>query len=354
MKVSIIGNAARNIGIATAADLALAGHEVSLCVPENASEQFSTVMDGKGVLVQGDVKQLSAGTTGFANFAYAGHDEKTALEDAAVVILDLPLPELSTRFANLVDHLPREAVVHVQSYGCWAAAMLGRVAIVAGRNDILVTEAKAPTIAARFDGSVVTAGVLRRKLEISTTRISQIGDALARLNALFPDFIAASSVLQTSMENVNLMVHPAMSLLGCAMFERAELANETIQFYRDANSPGAGLLADALDAERAGVCRAYGVRHQGLPETLSATYGATGEDSYTTVASCSAYQSLPPMKPDIWREWILDDVPFGVSPLVLLGDQPGFLSICIAQLRRYSGCCWVLIPGQVLPWNSSD
>ena len=165
MKVSIIGNAARNIGIATAADLALAGHEVSLCVPENASEQFSTVMDGKGVLVQGDVKQLSAGTTGFANFAYAGHDEKTALEDAAVVILDLPLPELSTRFANLVDHLPREAVVHVQSYGCWAAAMLGRVAIVAGRNDILVTEAKAPTIAARFDGSVVTAGVLRRKLE---------------------------------------------------------------------------------------------------------------------------------------------------------------------------------------------
>src|SRR5690606_38518265 len=119
------------------------------------------------------------------------------------------------------------------------------------------------------------------------------------------------------------MVHPAMSLLGCAMFERAKLAAETIQFYRDANSPSAGLLADELDKERAAVCAAYGVRHVSLPTTLKATYAATGDDSYTTVASCKAYQSLPPMNPDIWREWMLDDVPFGITPLVLLGEQAG-------------------------------
>ncbi len=62
----------------------------------------------------------------------------------------------------MIPEFARGAVVHVQSHGYWPAARLTPLLRKAGREDVLVTEAPAPTHAARIDGTVVTPKGLRK------------------------------------------------------------------------------------------------------------------------------------------------------------------------------------------------
>jgi opine dehydrogenase len=323
MKISVIGNTSRNIGVASAADFALSGHDVAFAVfPEQAAQIEAAKANGE-LLVEGEPSNLIAGQVGPSKPRSIGADPPAALKGADIVVLDIPMLQLESRFSDLIPHLEAGAVVHVQSYGCWAAPLLMRQLANAGRNDAIVTEARAPTTMAKFSGHTVTPVTLRRGLQVASMSKSQTEKALARLRQIFPDMTAAESILQTSLENINLMIHPAMSLLGVAMFEQAERKGDKIAFYRDANTPSGGLLGDALDRERAGVCAAYGVRHQSLVDSLKATYGAQGSNAYEAVLNCKPYQRTADMDPRIWRDWLVEDVPFGMSPLVLLGEQAG-------------------------------
>lgn len=322
--IAIIGNTSRNIGAATAADLALAGHRVRYAVFPEQAAQLKPIQARGGFVVQGDPEQLVSHRSGFAELTSIGVNPIEALEGTDLVLLDVHAPELEKRFVPLIGGLERNTVVHVQSHGYWPAARVTPYLIAAGRDDVLVTEACAPTIAADVstDG-VVTAGALRRDLEIATVPGERINEAIKRLRNVIPYLQAAPSVLQTGLENFNLLVHPAMALLGVGLCEQAEARHERIRFYDACNVPSAGLLADALDDERASVCAAYGVRHRSLPQTIDTYYGTSGANSYDAVKNCGFYQSLGPMTSTVWRGWMSVDVPYGVVPLVLLAEQAG-------------------------------
>jgi hypothetical protein len=98
------------------------------------------------------------------------------------------------------------AVVHIQSHGYRPAARLTPLLRTAGREDVIVAEAPAPTHAARIDGTVVTPKGLRKGIRIATVPAARSDEALAVLRPLFPDFRAAASVLATGLGNLNLIV----------------------------------------------------------------------------------------------------------------------------------------------------
>lgn len=323
MKVAVIGNTHRNLGAASAADLALVGHTVSYSVFTDQADQLVDIRARGGLMVQGNPNHLVSRRTGLAVLHKVSDSPENALVDAEVVLIDVPMPELEKRFLALIPHLPRNVVVHVQSHGYWPAARLTPLLRAAGRSDVLVTEAAAPTIAAELVDAVITTQGLRRGIEISTVPAARIEVALARLRALFPYFQAATSVLQTGLENINLMVHPAMTLLGIGLFEQAGMKGEGIRFYRTCNVPSAGMLADALDVERGQVCEAYGVRHKKLPSAIDTYYGTAGKDAYSAVSSCAFYQSVGEMPSTVWKTWMSIDVPYAIVPLVRLGEQAG-------------------------------
>jgi opine dehydrogenase len=213
-------------------------------------------------------------------------------------------------------------VVHIQSHGYWPAARLTPLLRKAGREDVLVTEAPAPTHAARFSGTVVTPKGLRKGIRIATVPASRSQEALAVLKPLFPDFSAASSVLQTGLENLNLIVHPAMVLPAIGMAERAKLDGKLMGFYQEGVVPAVGVLGDALDAERKLVCEAYGVAHTPMPGAIEQYYGFKSGSFYEAMQN-PVYQSFPPFQPDVWRTWVADDLAYAIVPCVQLGEQAG-------------------------------
>ncbi|MGE0802078.1 MAG: NAD/NADP octopine/nopaline dehydrogenase family protein [Lautropia sp.] len=320
--VAILGNTHRNVGAACAADLALAGHAVRYALFDPPAGALDALRAQGGFDLQGDPAAYFSGRTGRAELQAICDTPAEALAGAEVVLIDVPMPELEARFTALLPALPNGAVVHVQSHGYWPAARLTPILRRAGRDDVLVTEAVAPTHAANLADCAIS-GTRRRGIEVATIPGRRIDEALAKLRPLFGDLIAAPSVLQTGLENLNLMVHPAPVLLGIGLLERADLRGEKVRFYRECNVPSAGKLSEALDAERGRVCAAHGVRYRTLPAAIDHYYGTSGNGIYEAILNCAAYQGFGAAPATTWRGWESIDVPYAIVPLVRLAEQAG-------------------------------
>ena len=87
-RIAVIGNSAINLGVGCAADLALAGHDVSLFVwPEDAA--FLDVIKAQGgIEVRGDTRELVSGKTGRASLRTATTDIAEAVDGAELIIVD--------------------------------------------------------------------------------------------------------------------------------------------------------------------------------------------------------------------------------------------------------------------------
>ena len=344
-KVAVIGNSARAIGAVCAADLTLSGHEVRYAVFPEQQNQLPALRKAGGFTVEGDAKHLIAKKTGFAKLAKVCDTTREALEDAQAVLIEVDMLQLEGKFRAMIPEFARGAVVHVQSHGYWPAARLTPLLRKAGREDVLVTEAPAPTHAARIDGTVVTAKGLRKGIRIATVPASRSAEALAALKPLFPDFAAAASVLQTGLENLNLIVHPAMVLPNVGAMERAKLEGRTFGFYQEGVVPAAGVLGDALDAERKRVCEAYGVAHTPMAKAIEQYYGFKSNTFYEAMQN-PVYKSFPAFHPDIWRTWSSDDLRYAVVPCVQLADQA---KIAVPLHRAFAEILGVLLG--VDPWK---
>lgn len=344
-KVAVIGNTARAIGAVCASDLTLAGHEVRFTVFPGEGNLLPELRKTGGFTVEGDAKHLVSKKTGFARLDRICDTTAEALEGAAAVLIEVDMHQLEEKVSALIPEFARGAVVHVQSHGYWPAARLTPLLRKAGREDVLVTEAPAPTHAARIDGTVVTPKGLRKGIRIATVPASRAGEALAVLKPLFPDFAAASSVLETGLENLNLIVHPAMVLPNVGAMERARLEGRTFGFYQEGVVPAAGVLGDALDAERKRVCEAYGVEHTPMAKAIEQYYGFRSNTFYEAMQN-PVYKSFPPFQPDIWRAWSSDDLPYAIVPCVQLAEQAG---IAVPLHRAFAEILGVLLG--VDPWK---
>lgn len=338
-KVAVIGNTARAIGAVCASDLTLSGHEVRYTVFPEQREQLPAVRKAGGFTVEGDAQHLISKKTGFAKLDKICDTTAEALQDAQAVLIEVDMHQLEEKFSAMIPEFARGAVVHVQSHGYWPSARLTPLLRKAKREDVLVTEAPAPTHAARIDGTVVTPKGLRKGIQIATVPASRSGEALAALKPLFPYFEAASSVLQTGLENLNLIVHPAMVLPNVGMMERAKLEGKKIGFYQECVVPSAGVLGDALDAERKRVCEAYGVEHTSMAKAIEQYYGFKSSNFYEGMQN-PVYKSFPPFQPDIWREWELVDLPYAIVPCVQLAEQAG---IAVPLHRAFAEILGVLL-----------
>lgn len=344
-KVAVIGNTARAIGAVCAADLTLSGHEVRFAVFPGQEAHLAAARRAGGFTIEGGAEHLVSKKTGFARLARICDTTREALHDAEVVLIEVDIRQLEERFRALVPEFARGAVVHVQSHGYWPAARLTPLLRRAGRDDVIVTEAPAPTHAARIEGAVVTPKGLRRGIRVATVPASRAKEALAALKPLFPEIGSASSVLQTGLENLNLIVHPAMVLPNVGAMDRAKLDGRKFGFYQEGVVPVAGVLGDALDAERKRVCETYGVEHTPMAKAIEQYYGYRSATFYEAMQN-PVYKSFPPFQPDIWRTWAMDDLPYAIVPCVQLAEQAG---IAVPLHRAFAEIFGVLLG--VDPWR---
>ncbi|MFN0162585.1 MAG: NAD/NADP octopine/nopaline dehydrogenase family protein [Burkholderiales bacterium] len=303
MRVAVIGHSSLNIAPAVAADLAMRGFEV-------AWWPAPTEVTARGGLEVREGHLLDAGRNGFAPVRPAG-SPAAALAGADAAVIDIPAADLLPQVSAFADALPAGALVHLQSHGYWPASRLG--AAMPGRG-VVFADSSAPTHAAAYAEGTVTAHARRRGLRFACVG----GQAIATLEKLYPGAQAADNALETGLESINLMIHPGATLANLAALDRAATAGAGFAFYGEGNTESAACLAEALDAERAAVCAAWGVRWRSLRDTIGALYGARGNTLREAISDCPFYAGLGALPARAPAGWARTDLPFALAPLVRL------------------------------------
>jgi len=260
MKVTVLGSG--NGGLATAFDFAQHGHEVALFDLPGFPANIAAVAEAGGIHASGALE-------GFAPILSAGHDAAEAMAGAQLVLVVGPAYATEPLAEAVRDHLVPGMAVLVCPGSCAGAVAFKNAAKLALDDEtITVGETSTLPYAARATrpGSVevilkLTAGLSVAGLPRSgTTRLFNL------VSDVYPALEPAESVFQTTLQNGNPVIHPAVTLLNAGLIERTH---------------GVGRLIEAVDRERLALADALGVQIMSEPE-LGVRQGYMVEENYST------------------------------------------------------------------------
>ncbi|EKP93752.1 NAD/NADP octopine/nopaline dehydrogenase family protein [Thermaerobacter subterraneus] len=187
------------------------------------------------------------------------------------------------------------------------------------RADVLVGEAQTLLFASRVTGPArVRIYGFKRQVRAAALPAARNAELLATLREVLPLFTAADSVLETSLDNIGAVFHPAPLLLNAARVE----SGEPFEYYRQGISPAVARVVEALDAERLAVARALGLRLRSARQWLAEAYGAWGAGLYEAIQANPAYRGIgAPLS--VEHRYLDEDVPASLVPMAALGRRLG-------------------------------
>jgi opine dehydrogenase len=272
MRVAVLG--AGNGGVAAAFDFAQHGHEVALYAPPEFGANVVAVDKAGGISARGDLE-------GFAPLRYAGHDAAEALAGAELVLLVGPAYSTEPLAAAAGPHLTEGAAVLVCPGSCAGAIAFKRAAgielddrrYIVGETSTLpyavrVTEPGVVNVFLKLTAGLYVAALPRTE----THRLHGL------IKDVWPAVEKADSVFQTTLQNGNPVIHPAVTLLNAGPLERT---GGDFLFYEEGVTEGVGRLIEAVDEERLAIAAALGVTILSEP-ALGVRQGYMREESYST------------------------------------------------------------------------
>ena len=323
-KIATFGNQRINLGHAIAADLSLAGYEVNVFdLPEN-EDGLQPLRELGGIHVTGDTKVIASGKTGFAKLNMVTTDPEEALRDVDLLFVDVPAHEFEIRMKPIIPYIKDGAVLHFNYYGYWPSLRLANLLREAGKKDVKITECPSCLYFARGQEGHLDFHVMRKRISLSVFPGRKRRESFEMIKSLYPNFYPAQNILQTNFENLNMLWHPAITLLNIAYLDREKARGEkTVDFYRTGITESTAILAEAQDKEREQLCQAYGVPFTSLRDLIKQYSEATGKTIAEAQLNANFIKKSPAYDVDAWEQWINWDIPLAIVPMVLLAELAG-------------------------------
>jgi opine dehydrogenase len=272
VEVAVLG--AGNGGCAVAYDWARAGHTVRLCATREYPGETTAVGERGEIVCTGH----EAGT---APIAYAGVDAERAVSGAELIFVVSPAYATEALAAAAAPHLSPGQDVVVCPTTCLGSLAFRRAAGLS-HDDARFTVAETSTLpyAVRITGpaEINIFLKLRAGMGCAASPGSETVRLTTALSEVYPGMTASGSVLATTLQNGNPVIHPAVTLSNAA---RIDGTDGDFFFYEDGVTPAVGRLMQAVDKERIAIAAAYGQTI--LPDpVMGITQGYMIEDNYDT------------------------------------------------------------------------
>jgi opine dehydrogenase len=272
MNVTVVGSG--NGGLATAFDFAAHGHTVRLFDSPHFPDHVAEVAAAAGIHATRTIE-------GFAEIASSGHDVAEALDGTELVVLVGPAYSTELPAAVVAPHLVPGQAVLVCPASCAGAIAFKRAAGLALDDEtITVGETSTLPYAVRIvaPGRIQVFHKLGDGVFVAGLPRSGTGRLLSMIQDVYPGAKAADGVLQTTLQNGNPVIHPAVTLLNAGLIERTAGA---FLFYEEGVTVGVGRAIEAVDRERLAIAEALGVPVLSEPD-LGVLQGYMREADYST------------------------------------------------------------------------
>jgi len=313
MKVAVLGSG--NGGCATAFDYAKAGHDVRLFDFDEFDTTIAAISKAGGLHSEGDLQ-------GFAEMTYVGHDIQRTLDDVDMIFAVGPAYSSRPFGQACGPHLTQGQTVIICPGSC-----AGSIEFVHGAGlelgDNLVTVAETSTLpyAVRIvePNRIRVFLKLKGGLYLAALPAKHTSRVIEQTADVYPCMTAADNIWQTTLQNANPVIHPAVSMLNAAQIERTSGA---FNFYEDGVTAAVGRLMKAVDDERIAIGKKIGVEVLPDPE-IGMRQGYMAEATYDI-----GYSKAPGFKgikaqASLDYRYFNEDVGYGLVFLESLGQQVG-------------------------------
>jgi opine dehydrogenase len=313
MQITVLGAGAG--GTAAAFDCASHGHDVRIFDFEQFPDNIAVIAEQGGIHAEGDI-------SGFGPIAYSGHDIDDALQGAELVYVVGPAYSTEPFGKAVAGKLKAGQTVIVSPSSCGGALAFKRAAGLA-LDDESIRVAETSTL--HYAVRLTEPGRIRVFLKLKAGNLlaalpgRHTADILALIADVYPSMEPAESILQTSLQNANPIIHPAVTLSNAA---RIEMTGGDFLFYEEGVSDSVGRLIEALDKERIEIGQKLGITVLPDPE-MGMRQGYMLEANYG-----SGYRKAPGFlgigaQPQLDHRYLNEDVGYGLVFMSKLGEQIG-------------------------------
>lgn len=313
LKITVIG--AGHGGKAMAAHLALMDFPTVLY--NRTPENVAAIKELSGIYLE----SYDGGPRGFGELKLVTSNISEALDEAELVMVVVPSSAHADIAKACAPYLADGQTVILHPGRTCGAIEFSKVIRDNGCTaDVIISEAETFIYASRSDGPA-QARIFRIKEAVPLAALPSNRNQLVLdlIHQVFPQFIDGGNVLQTGMNNMGAIFHPALTILNSGWIETT---HGDFQFYIDGVTTSVARVLEALDRERVTVAASIGIRARTGMEWLKLSYDAVGEDLNEAIHNQPGYYGIN-APPTLNHRYIFEDVPMSLVPIASLGQRYG-------------------------------
>jgi opine dehydrogenase len=307
MRVAILGAGA--IAYGAACYLSQAGHDPILWSP--SGRRTAELAVGQPLVATGAI-------AGKFNPRIAASCVQCVAE-SDVVLFALPAYGHKFAFDAAGPHLREGQPVIVSSHLSFGALYLSRLLGARGIRTPIIAWGTTVTTGRQTSSTSVHVGTVRKEVDMATLPDSAADQGHAICTRLFGErFIQREGLLAIELSNVNPLTHLAITLFNLTRMEHGE------EWSQAGNvTSTVGRLIEALDRERLAIAAAMGLKVKTVQEHIAMSNNIP--IASVSEMSLSKFKQGPGVSgpKSIESRYVLEDVPFGLLPTVLLGRLAG-------------------------------
>jgi len=310
--IAVLG--AGNGGHACSADLSLAGRTVNLYELPKFKASIEPIVKRGGIEITG------ASRVGFAKLNRVTTDIKEAIEGVDIILITVPA-FAHRQFAEIcAPHLEDGQTVVYFGKGGGALEFAKVMKHFKIKEDILLGETNTLPYTTRLTGPAqVRVFVTAKKVFTATFPARNNQELVSALKELYPSVVPVGSVMETILNDVNAVLHPAASLLNTG---RIEYSKGEFYVYKEGITSSVIRVMKAVDNERLAIVKALGFDQ--IPfEKLLSDIGICPEGTLEEVVS-HVYGAEDIKSPGSMQgRYIIEDVPYGLVSIASIGELVG-------------------------------
>lgn len=184
----------------------------------------------------------------------------------------------------------------------------------------IVAEAETFIFASRSEGpSQAKIFRIKEAVPLAALPATRTEEVLQAIQPVLPQFIDGKNVLQTGLNNMGAIFHPALALLNAGWIEAT---SGDFQFYVDGVTPSVAKVLEVLDRERVTVASAIGLKARTALEWLQLAYNATGSDLHEAMHNQTGYYGIR-APGTLNHRYITEEIPMSLVPIASFGSTYG-------------------------------
>jgi opine dehydrogenase len=302
-------------GRAMAAHLGLLGFPTVLY--NRTMDHITAIKELGGIDLESNIGDLR----GFGKLEKVTSNIAEALELAEMIMVVLPSSAHVDIATICAPHLKDGQIVVLHPGRTCGAIEFAKVIRDNGCTaDVTIAEAETFIYASRSDGPAQSRIFrIKEAVPLAALPASKTDLVLDKIHKAYPQFIDGGNVLQTGLNNMGAIFHPAISLLNAGWIEST---HGDFQFYINGVTPSVARVLEALDRERVTVASSLGIRARTAMEWLTLAYNATGDTLEEAIHNQPGYYGIK-APPILNHRYLFEDVPMSLVPIASIGQRFG-------------------------------